>query len=347
MACMTLGGDPQAAYHAGLLALLYAFLGSKFCNSSVAFSARPACPKVQRGCRHHPVALLLSAAGSGAVFAAVQILPAAEWAGESCRSTFRSPRSVYEIPSFLTRQDQAGSENVGNSDADCDPRASIASGLFGRPVSGTHHRQLYDFSLEPWRCTEFVWPNFSGHLFPRNQRWLSVLGAEGRVWTPSLYFGLAPLLLSLSVWRLRRDGRIRSGHPTARRVRWLSWIAGLGLLGSFGWYGLGWAIGEISGWITGSRFDPGVGAPTGGVYWLMVVGLPGYVYFRYPAKLLVISLLGFAMLGGFGLDRLRLTGTTVFRRLVVGTGLVSLIGGLVIVIWRPLEDLSQASASSG
>ena len=169
----------------------------------------------------------------------------------------------------------------------------------GKPERGTHHAHLYDFSLAPWRVAELLWPNVSGHMFPVNQRWLSALGGEDRVWTPTLYLGIMPLLIALTTWRLR------TADP---HVRWLSLVAVGALIGSFGWYGLGWLASEIQGAWTGSPPTFAVGAPTGGLYWLMVKLLPGYAYFRYPAKLLVIAALAVALLAGAGFPHAVTTG---------------------------------------
>ncbi len=75
-----------------------------------------------------------------------------------------------------------------------------------------------------------LWPNVSGRTFPQNHRWLTAVGGEDRIWTPSLYLGVLPLLLGIGTWRLRRADL---------RVQWFSWILLLAVVGSFGWYGLG------------------------------------------------------------------------------------------------------------
>ena len=60
---------------------------------------------------------------------------------------------------------------------------------------------------------------------------------------------------------------------------------------------------EASWFELAGRYRPGtVGDEVGGLYWLMTVVLPGYVYFRYPAKLLVIAALGLSMLAARGWD---------------------------------------------
>ena len=62
----------------------------------------------------------------------------------------------------------------------------------------------------------------------------------------------------------------------------------------------------------------------------MVVLLPGYTYFRYPAKLLVLASLGISGLSAIGLDRLLAGHRDRFRWWLAAVGLASLLtGGLV------------------
>ena len=83
-------------------------------------------------------------------------------------------------------------------------------------------------------------------------------------------------------------------------MRFLSWVVFLSAVASAGVYGWGWFAREFA-----SHFGPGgpdYSDEVGGLYWLMAVVLPGYIYFRYPAKLLVVTTLGIAMLAGKGWD---------------------------------------------
>ena len=144
---------------------------------------------------------------------------------------------MYEIPARWSRNRQHEPEFVTSSPANLPIETSVLAGLFGKPVRDTHHERLYDFSVAPWRISECLWPNVSGHLFPVNRRWLSALQAEDRVWTPTLYLGLMPLAMALMTWRLRTNDCYRS---------WLSLVALGALVGSFGWYGLGWLAGEVA-----------------------------------------------------------------------------------------------------
>ena len=327
LALMVLGGDPQMAYHAGLLAAAYAWLlwrserqarrGRVVSIPRDGTSAGPGSPGENRAPRRtrNRFALLGVAAIAALALSAIQVLPSSEWSRQSERAAYRSPRSVWEIPGYLARDRIEGD------------RSSIVQGLFGVPERGMHHEHIYDFSVGPWRLAELVWPNFSGQMFPSHRRWASAVPAEGRVWTPSLYLGLVPLLLGLSAWRVR-------GGPVA--VRWLSWASLFATLASFGGYGLGWLLQEFRCGVLGAGADNViVGWPVGGLYWLLVVVLPGYAYFRYPAKLLVIAALGLAQLAALALDRLREREPRILRRATLGFVLCSVAAYLTSLAIGP------------
>ncbi|MFO7902465.1 MAG: hypothetical protein R6U98_07385 [Pirellulaceae bacterium] len=300
LALMVLGGDPQMAYHTGILAALLAWLRRG--RPGVEPASEPVTPPVGRASepvdnarppvRRHALFLLLTAALAGILLSAVQIVPAVSWTQVSDR--------------------------VASQDSD-----SLWQDVFGTPRPGTHRKQRYHFSVAPWRVLECLWPNVSGHMFPVNRRWLSALGAEDRIWTPTLYIGLMPLLIALSVWRVRtRD----------RHVQWLSLVAIGSLVASFGWYGLGWIAGEVQSVFAGGRSNLLLGEPTGGLYWLMVKLLPGYGYFRYPAKLWVVTSLAVSLLAGLGLERSLTADRGRIRRVLGAVGTASLVAGVVFAI---------------
>lgn len=217
--------------------------------------------------------------------------------------------------------------------------ADVGDRLLGHTEPGTHAEHTYDFSVGPWRLAEYLWPNLSGRQFPVHRRWLEVIPAEGRIWTPSLYMGLLPLLLALSAMRFRRRPRGSLSSEFEPQDRWLSWSVVLAVAAGFGWYGLGWLIHEIH-FATGG--DPAalglVGDPFGGLYWLMNLLLPGYAYFRYPAKLLVVAALGLSVLAGRGFDRVLAAPSARFRRVLLGLGGLSLCGALAALAVRPFWD---------
>jgi len=279
LSMMTLGGDPQMAYHVVLLAVLYlVFLPARL-RDATAPSEAPTEPQHRAApAGMAPGRLRLVVALAGAVVlaglsSAVQILPAVELSGLSSR----------------------------------DP-GPWSERLLARGQPNTHAEHTYHFSVGPWRFAELFWPHVGGRQLPVHRRWFEAIPAEGRVWTPSLYFGVVPLVLALGAMRWRRRtqaGREPStGGLAAVRRRWLTWTALLALVGSLGWYGPGWIVHEIR---TACGADPEhwlVGAPFGGLYWLMTLALPGYARFRYPAKLLVVATLGLSMLGALGWERM-------------------------------------------
>ncbi len=368
LALMVLGGDPQMAYNAGVLAALYAVWlwfnssplslwervrvrarqlrssqssptsprnddapdekdkdqgpnGHSGANdvSMAASTTTPSHPSplpAGEGARRSRFRLLALAAATGLVLSAIQVLPSMEFAKQSGR---RSSQSFADL-------------------------------LCAKSHADTHQEHTYHFSVGPWRVAEYLWPNVAGRQFPTHRRWLSAIPAEGRTWVPSLYMGVLPLLLALSTMRLwgkKGTGTFCqngpkgashkmylspfSGRHTAARVRWLSWTVILTVLASFGWYGPGLLIHEIE--IAAGR-DPAhwgpVGGPFGGVYWLMTVVLPGYAYFRYPAKLLVVAALGLSLLAARGFDGL-LDGRAVrLRRVLLCVAVLSLGGAIAI-----------------
>ncbi len=332
LALMILGGDPQAAYHTGQLAALLAVLrwrqdrvrAARSCHSAEEPRPGPALPASGTSWKRvllvrHRLALLTVAGGAAWCLAAVQILPSSEWVSHSDRVVYDSPRNVYEIPEFLAQHAATG------------PRAgSVTAGLFGVPAPGTHHEHIYHFSVGPWHLAELVWPNFSGRTFPLYRRWTAAIPAEGRTWTPSLYQGLVPLWLALGAC-----GLWRRSPP----VRWAMAATLLGLAGSFGWYGGGWLLHELRCGLGGAKPDDvWLGQPVGGLYWLMVVLLPQYAQFRFPAKLLVVAALGLSQLAAVGCDRWLHRDAEGWRRGVWMLAGFSLLAGLATLfcgdIWE-------------
>lgn len=320
LALITLGGNAELAYHAGLLAALYAAWLWWYerkdrgkATSPMAFAAGSGLAwSLGAGdlLRRRPV-LLAAAALAAFLLAAVQVLPSAEFSRVSDRAESTTPRSLWELGG-----------RVADGRATGDWWNSLACRW---PEAASHHRHAFHFSVGPWRLAEFLWPNVSGRTFPVHRRWLDVLPAEGRTWAPSLYMGLIPVVLALGAMRFRR--------ATARET-WLTWTVVLAVLASFGWYGVGWWWMQIDLWRGGTGTAP-VGAPFGGLYWLMTVALPGYVYFRYPAKLLVVAALGLSMLAAIGWDRLHAGEARRFGRVFLAVASVSLAGAIAVWIARP------------
>lgn len=306
MAAMALGGDPQTAYHAGLLATLYAIIlwrrerGEQDKERSAQWLIR------------RPV-LLGAAAAVAFCLAAVQVLPSMQFTRISSRHSSDVPRSIYELVSADSREELP-------------PERKWNDGLLHRRVDqAMHHAHVYHFSVGPWRLAEYLWPNVMGRQFPTHRRWADTIPSEGRLWVPSLYMGLVPLLLALAALRFRK-GEVRTV--------WLSWSAVLCIVGSLGWFGVGWVLREMYAAAGSDYGSLPIGPPVGGLYWLMTVVLPGYVYFRYPAKLLTLAAIALSMLTAAGWDRVFEGASVRFRRIVLGLAAVSLVGTLAAAgIW--------------
>ncbi len=282
LALMILGGDAQAAYHALIASALYAVLliwTKETATSSPSHRFRPIVIRV---------GLIGLAAGAAFFLAAIQILPSAEATRLSERAAFNRPRNIYEAATVASQATDTP-QSLGETRSE-----SIFRGMFADPEPDTHHELAFEFSVGSWRLAEYVWPNVYGRMFPTHRRWIGLLPAEGRVWTPTLYLGLFPLLLAL--FGLRFRGRAPHEH-------WFTLIVVVFTLGSFGYYGLGWLVREASALVPALK-PPGhaIGSPVGGVYWLFVTMLPAYAYFRYPAKLLPLVSLGLCALAALQFD---------------------------------------------
>jgi hypothetical protein len=172
LAMIVFGGDPQLAYHVGIIAVLRLCLPVYTTDTN---SATPAG-------RGRAALGLATACAVALALAAVQWLPSYNFARTS-------DRAIEMTPLF----DSEG------------PRSAAATG----PLT-PHAVKRYWFSVGPWRLAELLVPNFSGQMFPRHQRWLAALPAETQPWTASLYMGIVPLLLAGLTWRCARsDPRCR------------------------------------------------------------------------------------------------------------------------------------------
>ena len=253
LALPILGGDPQTAYHVGIIAAMLMLVQWRKSSSKIARQ------RIVRAGGCHLAAALIAFG-----LAAIQILPAWNSARNSTRSYFTNARSVWELAHKSQDSDSTATE-----------------GIFGHPQPGTHHDHLYQFSQAPWTLVELVWPNVTGTVGSEHNRWSESIPAASRTWTPSIYCGLLPFVFFLAGFFKRQR---------QSRQRWLARCFVIFLIGSFGWFGVGWICHEFSFLLMGS--EPGnskFGAPVGGVYWFFVVLLPGYVNFRYPAKLFLVA----------------------------------------------------------
>ncbi len=307
---IVLGGDPHLAYNIGLAAAGYAGL--------LWWNERRTRTFTAQGRKRLPWRPIYLGAGSllAALLAAVQVLPSLEASPHGGRSHYDEPRNVIEYAQECLKR---GTDST------------TLEGLWNGSPDG-HRSHIYAFSLSPWRVAELVWPNAMGRPFPNHRRWLSLVNAESNVWTPSLYFGLLPLVLALRTFSLRRRAAIE--------IRWLSWIAVIATAGSLGTYGIGYALKLF----TGDELN--VGNEVGGVYWLFVTLLPGYVQFRYPQKLLVLTAIALSMLAARGWRTAWARHNTLPAWFAVLCGGSLLMLGLAAYGWNNLYALQKPSPGS-
>jgi len=299
---MILGGDPQLAFHTMMMLTLAAVL------FVLPWRRLPSWRQWIQW-RVFRVAALVGCAALAAVLSAVQILPTSEWASRSLRATSDHPRSVYELAS-----------GVG---ADQDDRFRA---LLGNPDEDTHARHSYDFSVGPWNWPGTFIANFSGKMYPRNERWTRAIPAEGRIWFASLFMGSLVVLLAGNAICRRRLRRVD---------RWLIAIGMFGLIASLGWYGLGWLILEVGHGLGWDGESLPIGSPFGGLYWLLNMVVPKYAQFRYPAKWWIFLAFAVPLLAGRGLDQLRI-GKRLIRFSLVIAAVLLVTGGIVWLCRFPL-----------
>ncbi|MDO5308521.1 MAG: hypothetical protein Q4G03_03375 [Planctomycetia bacterium] len=226
--------------------------------------------------------------------AAIQVLPSLELANRSMRATSSGPHSIWNLSVGFLKDPELARSNL---------RASVLCDDF--QTDGVS-RNIYKFSVGPWRWLEFIMPNPGGRQFPQATRWFSALPEELAVWTPSLYFGAFPAILAFSALRLCRRRRVgaRENELTQNARAFASWLVLLGLLGALGGYGAVWFGRVIHSLFASTPLATGFknGDPVGGVYWLCNILIPGFVQFRYPAKFMTLAMLGFSILIGLGWD---------------------------------------------
>lgn len=247
--------------------------------------------------------------------AAIQILPSYVWSKNSIRTDYQAPRNIYEA-----------------FDPNPEQNRPIVDGLVGTPPPGTHHDHIYQFSQPPWTLAELVWPNASGKAYPTHQRWADGLPGAERMWTPSIYMGC--FVFVLGVMALNPFSR-------NRKFAWLSRVTLFFGIASLGWYGPVWLLNEFAPTLLENQK---LGNPTGGFYWLMVVLLPKYVTFRYPAKLVMVALLSLSILAGLKLDQSSRTGKT--NAILVGAILVSLGSVAMIIFSEKIASIGAATNSN-
>lgn len=263
---MILSGDIQTAFHAMLLALL-AVLFRLFALKSAL--------EVFHGC--------VWVAGAGVLTAglsAVQLLPAMHaafnsdrWADASTLET--QQQSLEQLPEVLREDMRAALANTGTTTS------------------------RYDFSIPPWHAATMLWPTVGGHFLPEHTRWFQLFQAEGRLWQPSLYVGILPLLLAIQLVI----------SPKANFSRWLIVVAALSALAAMGHYGPVWMMRSLLnglGYVEWSASLPADNAWS--LYWVLSEFVPGYSAFRYPGKWTGWVACGVAFMAASRLDQLQSVG---------------------------------------
>ncbi|MGL4942800.1 MAG: hypothetical protein ACRC46_06380, partial [Thermoguttaceae bacterium] len=164
-------------------------------------------------------------------------------------------------------------------------------------TGGDHIARIDNYSIHPLRLLELVYPNFSGDQFPQHRRW--ILAAEPRgIWTPSLYAGMIPAVLAMASLRLW-------GKRCLVALTWCLIVAVVASMGS-----------------------------AGGVYTILMQ-LPFYEMFRYPAKWFTVAALPIALLAAHSLDALQ-SQAAIVRRIALATGIViaTTMVAVPLVFWR-------------
>ena len=132
LAMMVLGGDPQTAYHTGLLLFLYAIILGRRSASR----ARGWLLSIRTG-------LLLMGALIAVCLCAIQVAPSTAWTRHGDRYPFERPRSIYEVPAAWERAARDGKS----------PWQPLRHGLAGRSGHGTppEHLRVQPGSLASFR----------------------------------------------------------------------------------------------------------------------------------------------------------------------------------------------------
>lgn len=297
LALMVLGGDPEAAWLCVVLS---------FGLAIIVFRRRKATVKIVFA---HG-GMLLAGIILGTLACAVVVLPGLDMKRSIDRGNPDAPLSVWDLagsrfcgsPSASLASD---SPLVPDATASEQNRPGTLDNILCRRLDHPGHASsIYRFSLPPWRLCELIFPNVGGDWVSGRGRWLAMLPHDDQLWTASLYAGTIPFLLA--VWAVfplfSRSKKKLPKYRTQGYRGWTIWLVFLAMLAAFGAFGPGWLIGVMGhGWDNDIRN----GDPVGGLYWFMVVFMPQFATFRYPAKLTVLIVFALALLAGMGLDRLR------------------------------------------
>jgi hypothetical protein len=334
LAMETLGGDPESAYLTGVCAAAYA--------------AALAWPRRRGTARGVPRAGLIASAWVVATLAAAvgtrALRPVAwtPWIGPAtvvsaswCLAALvllarrrRARRGEAGVPTLLVPKLSglvvAAAVAAAAAGAQLVPVLEFLGQTRRGAAGAWDRREIYAFSLQPFRLVEFLWPNVFGTPYRGNRLWLGAFppgDADVQVWTPSLYLGGFTLLLALAgAWR--RSGGGNGPHPEPQPWRaWMAAVAVVSLMGSFGEYGSPIRLARMVPGAAASDTAQGVLREVdGSFYGLLVAALPGFDRFRFPGKLLTLTVLALAALAAHGWDRLASGDPAVRRRVAAYSG---------------------------
>lgn len=189
--------------------------------------------------------------------------------------------------------------------------------------------KVFDFTISPWSFGSLVLPTIGGHYQPQHSRWVDALGSEGRMWVPSLYFGLLPVLLAASALRTVL-GTNRPDSPLFA-ARFLLGLSMLALLVAMGNYSVLWVLRELLHGLgynqLAHRLPPD---SSGSFYGFLMHLIPGYSSFRYPAKWIVWSVAAWTALAAVQLNQCSKRRLSALPCVIPAT-IVWIIGLLIVV----------------
>ncbi len=317
LAMQILGGDPEAAYLTAAVGVLYAFV-------LVSGRDNPSRETPGRRPQFLRLSLIVILGWSAVVLAAGYLVPRG-W-GETWLAPVRilgpliglslaillawrlpRPNTRPGLPSMLVSLAGASLLAVAITAVQIIPSWEFANQ--STRMTGPSDSSRYDFSLEPYRLIEFLWPNVFGLEIPENASWIQAIAPanERMIWSHSHYVGAMVILLAI--------GAAGFGLADLPWRSWLTIVAMIGLLGAMGKFaGPLWWLRGIPGTadLIGPH-DPGGGLDrpdaflsdgTGSVYGIMATLLPGFGLFRYPSKLIILACVAISILAGLGWDRL-------------------------------------------
>lgn len=307
LALMLLGGDPQAVVHMIIVLLMCWCILPRYSTHE----STPDTPS------RLPLKTLLATLSCVAVITtaltAIQLLPTFEWSQRSERNMRSSSQTVFQWAGDRLKNNDFENEIIAPKTTDHD-----------------HSQRVYKFSLPPWQLAELVLPNVSGKLYPQRNHWTFLLPDSQSIWFPTIYQGIIPLILAISVITLRR----RKDTIAAM----LSWVLILTLCAALGTFSLGWIWNQIAPTTTI--------APTNfSLYWLITNTIPEYIDFRYPAKWFVLTSLMLALLASRGWDQFIQRLPQIRKHVYLKLSILVTVFVLIGILCLPLSNWIAAKLS--